>query len=92
MDLQQAQASSSNATLFAQSTSTTVAELDHRTSLPTQLRSVKLDFLRFDGTDAPEWIFQAEQFFDYYDISDTYRLKLTAMHMARPAVPLFQML
>src|SRR4051812_27242731 len=35
---------------------------------PFQTRSVKLEFPRFDGSHAIEWIFKAEQFFEYYNI------------------------
>jgi len=34
---------------------------------PFHTRSVKLEFPRFDGTHAIEWIFKAEQFFEYYN-------------------------
>jgi hypothetical protein len=37
---------------------------------PFQVRNVKLEFPRFDGTNLHEWIFRAEQFFDYYDTPD----------------------
>ncbi|GAU35592.1 hypothetical protein TSUD_295280 [Trifolium subterraneum] len=37
---------------------------------PFQARSVKLEFPRFDDSHALEWIFRANQFFDYYDTPD----------------------
>lgn len=51
-----------------------------------------MDLSQFDGSNALQWIFQAEQFFDYYDISDVYRLKVDAMHFDGPVVPWYQML
>lgn len=35
-------------------------------SQPFQVRNVKLDFPCFDGTEVLQWIFKAEQFFNYY--------------------------
>lgn len=51
-----------------------------------------MDFSKFDGNDALHWVFNAEQFFDYYDISDSYRLKIDAIHFEGQVVPWFQML
>lgn len=51
-----------------------------------------MDLNRFDGSNALQWIFQAEQFFDYYDISDAYCLKVAAIHFDGLVVPWFQML
>jgi uncharacterized coiled-coil protein SlyX len=42
---------------------------------PLHARSVKLDFPRFDGSHALEWIFRATQFFDYYETPDPERLQ-----------------
>ena len=47
---------------------------------PFQVRNVKLDFPRFDGSEVLQWIFKAEQFFDYYNTPDTQRLTITAIH------------
>ncbi|MCI54298.1 hypothetical protein A2U01_0075547, partial [Trifolium medium] len=41
-----------------------------RNQAPFHTRSVKLEFPRFDGTHAIEWIFKAEQFFEYYNTPD----------------------
>lgn len=58
---------------------------------PFQLRNIKLDFPRFDGSDVLNWIFKAEQFFDYYGTPDTQRLIIAAVHMEKDVVPWFQM-
>ncbi|GAU45812.1 hypothetical protein TSUD_115000 [Trifolium subterraneum] len=59
---------------------------------PFQVRNVKLDFPRFDGKNVMEWIFRAEQFFDYYDTPDKDRLTITAVHLDQDVVPWFQMI
>lgn len=51
-----------------------------------------MDLPRFDGTNALQWIFQSKQFFDYYDISYAYRVKVATIHFDGPVVPWFQML
>lgn len=55
-------------------------------------KSVKLDFPRFDGTDALTWIFKFEQYFKYYDISDPQRLVIAAVHLDGDILPWFQLL
>jgi len=57
-----------------------------------QVRNVKLDFPRFDGSDVLQWIFRAEQFFNYYNTSDEQRLTIAAVHMEKDVVPWFQMM
>lgn len=57
-----------------------------------QIRNIKLDFPRFDGTEVMNWIFRAEQFFDYYATPDVHRLTIAAMHMEKDVVPWFQMI
>jgi len=47
---------------------------------PFQVCNVKLDFPHFDGSEVLQWIFKAEQFFDYYNTPDTQRLTITAIH------------
>jgi hypothetical protein len=59
---------------------------------PFQIRNIKLDFPRFDGTDVLQWIFKAEQFFEYYNTPDAHRLTIAAVHMEKEVVPWFQML
>lgn len=76
--LQQSSASSSGSNSTASST-------------PFQVRNVKLDFPRFDGSDVLHWIFKAEQFFEYYSTPDAQRLTIAAVHMEKDVVPWFQM-
>jgi len=56
-----------------------------------QVRNLKLDFPRFDGSDVLQWIFKAEQFFDYYKTPDKQRLLIASVHMDKDVVPWFQM-
>ncbi|MCI11643.1 hypothetical protein A2U01_0032745, partial [Trifolium medium] len=58
---------------------------------PFQVRSVKLDFPRFDGNDVLNWIFKAEQFFDYHNTPDEDRLMISSVHLDHDVVPWFQM-
>ncbi|MCH98809.1 hypothetical protein A2U01_0019816, partial [Trifolium medium] len=59
---------------------------------PFQVPTVKLDFPRFDGKHVLDWIFKAEQFFDYYNTSDSERLIIASVHLDSDAVPWFQMI
>lgn len=54
---------------------------------PFQMRNVKLEFPKFDGTHAFEWIFKVEQFFDYYGTPDHERLTIAAVHMDQAVIP-----
>jgi hypothetical protein len=54
---------------------------------PFQVRNVKLEFPRFNGTNVHEWIFRAEQFFDYYDTPDIDRLTISSVHLDKDVVP-----
>lgn len=56
------------------------------------VRNVRIDFPRFAGSDALQWIFQAEQFFDYYGVPDNHRLKIASVHLDGEVVPWFQRL
>jgi len=56
-----------------------------------QVRNVKLDFPKFDGSEVLQWIFKAEQFFDYYKTPDDQRLLIASMHLEKEVVPWFQM-
>jgi hypothetical protein len=62
------------------------------TQQPFQVRNIKLDFPRFDGSDVLNWIFKDEQFFDYYDTLDNHRLTIAVVHMEKDVVPWFQMI
>ncbi|XP_028755422.1 uncharacterized protein LOC114714818 [Neltuma alba] len=55
-------------------------------------RQMKLDFPRFDGKDALDWIFRAERFFKYYEIQESQRLIIAAIHFDGEVLPWFQML
>jgi hypothetical protein len=59
---------------------------------PFQVRNVKLDFPRFDGTDVLQWIFKAEQFFNYYATPDDQRLTIASIHLDKGVVPWYHML
>lgn len=56
---------------------------------PLQVRNVKLEFPRFDGKKVMDWIFKAEQFFDYYDTPDLDRITIAYVHLDQdsPLVP-----
>lgn len=57
-----------------------------------QVRSVKLDFPRFNGKNVMDWIFKAEQFFDYYSTSDADLLLIAFVHLDQDVVPWYQMM
>ncbi|GAU12540.1 hypothetical protein TSUD_182540 [Trifolium subterraneum] len=59
---------------------------------PFQVRNVKLEFPRFDGKNVHEWIFRAEQFFEYYDTPDLDRLTIASVHLDKDVVPWYQMM
>ncbi|XP_019455099.1 PREDICTED: uncharacterized protein LOC109356222 [Lupinus angustifolius] len=62
----------------------------NRNSFPP--RSVKLDFPKFDGTNTLNWIFKANQFFEYYNTPDLDRIMIAAVHMEGDVIPWFQLL
>ncbi|XP_019417272.1 PREDICTED: uncharacterized protein LOC109328313 [Lupinus angustifolius] len=57
-----------------------------------QTRNVKLDFPRFDGINTLNWIFKANQFFEYYNTPDIDRITIAAVHMEGDVIPWFQLL
>lgn len=59
---------------------------------PFQVRNIKLDFPRFDGTNSLHWLFRAKQFFSYYDTLNNQRLTIVTVHMEGTVVPWFQMI
>jgi len=59
---------------------------------PHQVKKLHYDLPRFDGLYALEWIFSADQYFDYYNIPDLERIVVSAMHMDKGAIPWFQMM
>ena len=56
------------------------------------IRSMKLDFPKFDGSAPLNWLFHVEQFFALYQTPDAQRLAIAAIHMDGDAGPWFQML
>jgi len=57
-----------------------------------QVRSVKLDFPRFDGKNVRDWVFRVEQFFDYYETPDYDRLTIALVHLDQDVIPWFKMM
>ena len=57
---------------------------------PFKVRNAKLDFPRFDGADVLYWIFQAEQYFDYYETPDHERIVIAAVHMDKKVLNHFE--
>lgn len=51
---------------------------------------MKLDFPKFDGTNALDWIFQAEEFFNFHGTLPPLRLQITLFHMVGRAVAWYQ--
>ncbi|GJZ40012.1 hypothetical protein Tco_0586575, partial [Tanacetum coccineum] len=59
---------------------------------PLQVRHVKPDFPRFDGSDPFNWLFRAEQFFTFYETPDAQRLTIAYVHFEGSVIQWFQML
>jgi len=57
-----------------------------------QVCNIKLDFPRFDGLNVLQWIFKADQFFEYYSTPDLHCLIIAVVHMDKDVVPWFQMM
>ena len=55
-------------------------------------RAIKLDFPRFLGGDALDWIYKAKRFFKIYDIPEEQRVDIASVHLEGKALPWFQML
>ncbi|GAU40605.1 hypothetical protein TSUD_28110 [Trifolium subterraneum] len=51
---------------------------------------IKLEVLRFDGTDAMGWIFKISQFFDYHNTPEEERLTVASFYMDGPALSWYQ--
>lgn len=67
-------------------------EQDARSIPSTQMRAIRLDFPRFNGSKVLQWIFQAELFFDFFDITDPYKLRIASIHFEGLVVPWYQMM
>jgi len=52
-----------------------------------RVRNIKLEFPHFNGKNVLEWIFRAEQFFDYYGTLDPDRLTIAFVHLDKEVVP-----
>lgn len=76
------QISSSPSILSEPSTST----LDSRSLMHSPLQSIKMELPHFDGSNALQWLFHAKQFFDFYETSYFYRLKIASVHFDGPVV------
>nr|KYP46454.1 Transposon Ty3-I Gag-Pol polyprotein [Cajanus cajan] len=78
--------------VLKQHSSTESASSNNGHNQPFQVRSVKLDFPRFDGSEVLQWIFKAEQFFSYYRTPDDQRLLIASIHLDKDVVPWYQMM
>ncbi|XP_058733199.1 uncharacterized protein LOC131604800 [Vicia villosa] len=54
------------------------------------MRSPKLELPLFDGSNPLEWLFQAEQFFGFYNLPPENRLSLTSFYMKGDALGWFK--
>ncbi|RHN51749.1 putative succinate dehydrogenase (quinone) [Medicago truncatula] len=57
---------------------------------PPSFRTPKLELSMFDGTDPLEWLFQAEQFFTFYQIPVESRLPMSSFYMKGDALCWFK--
>ncbi|XP_020964019.1 uncharacterized protein LOC110265382 [Arachis ipaensis] len=55
-------------------------------------RKLNFDFPRFDGTNAISWIFNADQYFNYYNTPEQEKLAIASIHMDKGTVPWYQMM
>lgn len=56
----------------------------HQGHIP--VRTPKIELIPFDGTNPLEWLFQAEQFFAFYNIPNESRLSLASFYMKGDAL------
>src|SRR4051812_25200046 len=70
------------------STPTPTPHTNHTLTYP--LPRMKLDVPKFDGTDAPGWIFKISQFFDYHQTPEAERLTVASFYMEGPALGWYQ--
>ncbi|PNY01861.1 retrotransposon-related protein, partial [Trifolium pratense] len=54
------------------------------------IRSLKLNVPRFDGSNAIDWIFQIEAFFNFHDTPAASRLQIVSFHLEGRAASWFQ--
>lgn len=55
-----------------------------------QTRAVRLDFPKFNGEDPNEWVYRADQFFNYHQTNLHHRVLLASFHMEGKALVWFQ--
>ena len=61
--------------------------LPHKNRMP----FVKMDFPRFNNGDDPiEWVYKAEQYFDYFSVSQEIKVKMVSFHLYREALQWYQ--
>ena len=60
------------------------------TNLTYPMPRMKLDVPKFNGTDAPGWIFKISQFFDYHQTPEEERLTVASFYMDGPALSWYQ--
>ncbi|XP_050911420.1 uncharacterized protein LOC127126527 [Lathyrus oleraceus] len=53
-------------------------------------RSLKLSVPRFDGSNASDWLFQIEAFFNFHDTPEASRLQIVSFHLEGRAAGWFQ--
>lgn len=51
------------------------------------IKNIKIDFPSFASNEALQWIFQSEQFFEYYGVPNNHRLQIASVHFDGEVVP-----
>lgn len=49
-------------------------------------RSIKLDLPKFQGSDPNDWIFLAEEYFNFHEVGDDSRIQIAGFHMTKGAL------
>ncbi|XP_040955737.1 uncharacterized protein [Gossypium hirsutum] len=52
----------------------------NRDDFPFKPKPARVELSKFDGSDPESWIFNANEFFDFYDTDDTVRITMAAFH------------
>ena len=58
---------------------------------PFQVRGLKVDFPRFNGSNALQWIYQAEQFFEIYHVPEEQKVPIAGVYFDPDVLPWYQM-
>jgi hypothetical protein len=53
-------------------------------------KALRLEFPTFNGDDPDSWCYRVEQFFDFYDIHEGRKLKITTFYMEGKALSWFK--